>query len=375
MENNQFFFVVVYPNGIVRHGDEGVIFESDKTVRLNTNRVDSLDALKTIMLSNMGGVSTKEVRRVAYRFLHALPNGGFTNQLFWIDGDQHVRVMFGAHARLMPQHVMELYATVYDVVVGGRPSPLSPKVFPLEATLIHYAQPHDSADEDDNDGDSTYIFLKMSMCWRLLATVLVDGGVEFQVGHRFRNHEAVLMVVKNYSIRWNAEYRILELDSLKCHCRCKQFTNSYSWSLSVALQQNLNYWYMLRFILDALESITEVRRFSGLHTRLAPTMSQNHAQLDSGLICKVMLPMIKTDPSVSIPVLQSTECLPGTIHGCVVVPYYNGDMVNRELSQFDKVFWALPLYIEALKHCKPFVSVDGTHLYEKYGGMMLIAVA
>ncbi|XP_029152475.1 uncharacterized protein [Arachis hypogaea] len=44
--------------------------------------------------------------------------------------------------------------------------------------------------------------------------------------------------------------------------------------------------------------------FRWIATCLAPTMSQDHVQLDSGLICKVVLPMIKTDPSVSIPVLQ-----------------------------------------------------------------------
>ncbi|RYR14949.1 hypothetical protein Ahy_B04g071673 [Arachis hypogaea] len=44
----------------------------------------------------------------------------------------------------------------------------------------------------------------------------------------------------------------------------------------------------------------EVWKFGGAHICLAPTMSQDHAQLDSGLICKVVLPMNKTDLSVSI---------------------------------------------------------------------------
>ncbi|RYR33485.1 hypothetical protein Ahy_A10g048085 isoform B [Arachis hypogaea] len=47
-----------------------------------------------------------------------------------------------------------------------------------------------------------------------------------------------------------------------------------------------------------------VRRVGGAHTCLAPTMSQNHRQLDSNLICKVILPLIQSNPSVSIPVLQ-----------------------------------------------------------------------
>ncbi|RYQ97431.1 hypothetical protein Ahy_B08g093477 [Arachis hypogaea] len=46
-------------------------------------------------------------------------------------------------------------------------------------------------------------------------------------------------------------------------------------------------------------------RFGGAHTCLAPTMSQDHTQLDSSLNCKVVLPIIKTDLSVCISMLQS----------------------------------------------------------------------
>ncbi|MED6213444.1 hypothetical protein PIB30_093396 [Stylosanthes scabra] len=46
-----------------------------------------------------------------------------------------------------------------------------------------------------------------------------DGGAEFMVGHRMRNHEVVLMAIKNYSIRGNAEYKVVESDRLKYHCR------------------------------------------------------------------------------------------------------------------------------------------------------------
>ncbi|XP_025675487.1 uncharacterized protein [Arachis hypogaea] len=151
------------------------------------------------------------------------------------------------------------------------------------------------------------------------------------------------MAVKNYNIRQNAEYRV------------------------------------------------EVHRFVGSHTCLAPTMFQDHAQLDSGLICKVVLSMIKTDPLMSIPMLQSAvhqsyhfkpsyrkvwmECLPITIHECIDVPYYNGNKIDGEWSQFDNAFWAFSPCIEEFKHYEPFVLVDGTHLYGKYGGVILIVVA
>ncbi|MED6215621.1 hypothetical protein PIB30_115624, partial [Stylosanthes scabra] len=39
-----------------------------------------------------------------------------------------------------------------------------------------------------------------------------DGGVEFRVGHRLRNRDAVHLAVKNYSIRRNVEYKVVESD-------------------------------------------------------------------------------------------------------------------------------------------------------------------
>ncbi|XP_015959957.1 uncharacterized protein LOC107483859 [Arachis duranensis] len=40
-----------------------------------------------------------------------------------------------------------------------------------------------------------------------------------------------------------------------------------------------------------------------------------------------------------------------------------------------RVFWTFPPCIEAFKHCKPLIFIDGTHLYGKYGGTLLMAIA
>ncbi|XP_025636000.1 uncharacterized protein [Arachis hypogaea] len=71
--------------------------------------------------------------------------------------------------------------------------------------------------------------------------------------------------------------------------------------------------------------------------------------------------------------LQS--CFPGTICALRAGPYYNEHLLVRDCSMFDKAFWAFPSCVEAFKHCKPFVSVDVTHIYGRYSGVLLIAVA
>ncbi|XP_072064224.1 uncharacterized protein [Arachis hypogaea] len=57
------------------------------------------------------------------------------------------------------------------------------------------------------------------------------------------------------------------------------------------------------------------------------------------------------------------------------LPYYDGHLMVRDCSMFDKVLWAFPSCVKAFKHCKPFVSIDDTHLYGKYSCVLLISVA
>ena len=42
---------------------------------------------------------------------------------------------------------------------------------------------------------------------------------------------------------------------------------------------------------------------------------------------------------------------------------------------FNSVFWAFDLCIRGFRHCRPMISIDATHLYGKYKGKLLIAMA
>ena len=39
------------------------------------------------------------------------------------------------------------------------------------------------------------------------------------------------------------------------------------------------------------------------------------------------------------------------------------------------VFWAFSLCIAAFRYCRPVISIDETHLYGKYRGVLMIAMA
>ncbi|RYR21366.1 hypothetical protein Ahy_B03g066655 isoform C [Arachis hypogaea] len=48
---------------------------------------------------------------------------------------------------------------------------------------------------------------------------------------------------------------------------------------------------------------------------------------------------------------------------------------SADTVMFHRVFWTFSPCVEAFKHYKPLLSIDGTHLYGKYGGTLLMAIA
>ncbi|VFQ95966.1 unnamed protein product [Cuscuta campestris] len=67
---------------------------------------------------------------------------------------------------------------------------------------------------------------------------------------------------------------------------------------------------------------------------------------------------------------------PGTIVDVVYSsPPPNLNVTPDEEPHFKYAFWAFPAAINGLQYCLPVVTVDGTHLYGKYKGLLLLAVA
>ncbi|XP_016164203.1 uncharacterized protein LOC107606680 [Arachis ipaensis] len=418
--NSPYIVILVYPNYRMRNGDNGVTFECEDPILFRTQRAETLSDLRSLISSKLGGSETRKIGRVAYRLLAPMGNGVFRFQLFRLLGDEHVRVMFDVYGRIMVEQVMDLSAEV-----GHYDRPLAPPP-------IHVAVPVDEAEEGEEESDENYMVdsgdsdlsasgdqdecVPETPVPTVARHVLppphpipalsavpshyhsldldamhertpfldtgeedynLDGGVEFRVGHKFRSREAVLQGVKNYSIHRSAEYRVIESDRLKYHVQCRQAENGCQWSLRVALRQNLGYW--------------EVRRVGGVHTCLAPTMSQDHRAVQASYHFKPSYRKVWTAKQKAIAqiyghweelynevpkLLQALQSyFSGTIFVLRVKPFYDGHLLVCDYSMFDKVFWSFPSCVKAFKNCKPFVSVDGMHLYGRYGGVLLIAVA
>ncbi|RYR69127.1 hypothetical protein Ahy_A03g015659 [Arachis hypogaea] len=155
-----------------------------------------------------------------------------------------------------------------------------------------------------------------------------------------------------------------------------------------------------------------------IKTMKEATISQDHSKLDSITIAEAIKSLVEADPLLKVKSVIAEVQLKFNytvnyrkawlakqkavekIYGCwevsyealpiwfevmcykepsVVVyfetmPAYQGDDLVTDIRVLHRVFWSYYPYIRAFRHCKPIVQVDGTHLYGKYKGCLLVAV-
>ncbi|RYR13384.1 hypothetical protein Ahy_B04g070409 isoform B [Arachis hypogaea] len=157
--SNSFLVVNVYPNCRIRNNDNDVTFEYENPILLRTWPVSSLAELKSLILGSVGGSGRKEIGRVGYRLLALMENRVFRFRLFWLHGDEHVRLMFDIYGRIVAEQVMELSTEVGDVGGGGGSgsSDFIQDDPPLAPPPIHVASPVEDMEVDGEEFDEEYV--------------------------------------------------------------------------------------------------------------------------------------------------------------------------------------------------------------------------
>ncbi|KAL5180790.1 hypothetical protein HKD37_01G001850 [Glycine soja] len=232
-------------------------------------------------------------------------------------------------------------------------------------------------------------------------------GQELYVGMEFDSKDAVKNAVKQYVMRVHQSFKVVES----------------KWDKYVVCCLNRNAdcpcpFYM-RAILSKKTDSWKVTQWGGPHTCLNMTMTQDHEKLDSDLIATCVVGMIREDPSIKISLIQERinsqfaykvsykkawlakqkaiaieygdwdesyaklsswlthmqNHSPGSYFQILHDDFIVGNTVSREHRQFHRVFWTFGQCKEAFKYCKPIIQVDGTHLYGKYRGTLLMATS
>ncbi|MED6187431.1 hypothetical protein PIB30_076415 [Stylosanthes scabra] len=130
MDQRQPLVIWLHPNAVAHERQDGVWFQSNSPVVFQHADISTMAELHAVFLYHLGGGFT-EIRKIGYRYLQRQPYGRFLHLLVWLFNDEHVRVTFGCHHRLMPQHVMDFLVEVGRI-------PASP---PVAATPVRIAEP------------------------------------------------------------------------------------------------------------------------------------------------------------------------------------------------------------------------------------------
>nr|XP_025680339.1 uncharacterized protein LOC112781623 [Arachis hypogaea] len=233
--------------------------------------------------------------------------------------------------------------------------------------------------------------------------VVADG--EFIVGMEFSSREAVIKAMKDYTIRRGVDYRVYESEPTTFYAKCIEYGNGCDWLIRVTKMQKKYCW--------------EIRRYNGSHTCTRSSISQDHSKLDSKTVAEAIKPLVEVDPSIKVKSViadiqskfnytisyrkawlakqQAVESIfgsweasyealpiwfeamchkePSAVVHFETMPAYQGDDLVPDIRVLHRVFWSYYPCIRAFRHCKPVVQVDGTHLYGKYKGCLLVAVS
>ncbi|XP_021727171.1 uncharacterized protein LOC110694303 [Chenopodium quinoa] len=211
-------------------------------------------------------------------------------------------------------------------------------------------------------------------------------------------------MVKKYSIQRNQFYTTMTSNEKVLHLRCKK---NCGWSLQGTKKSEHS---------DGFTIVT----YKGPHreTCFTEVLSTNHAHLDSSIISDFVKSFVQKDPCLKVEFIQELiskhfqfdvsyrrawyarekaiaevfgdwessygrllhfmEALKQSNPGTVVVWKHKAlvdGVYYSNIEVFERVFWAFSPCVEGFKHCMSVICIDGTHLYGKFKGTLLVATS
>ncbi|RYR75989.1 hypothetical protein Ahy_A01g000586 isoform A [Arachis hypogaea] len=228
---------------------------------------------------------------------------------------------------------------------------------------------------------------------------LSEGNVaaednEFSVRIEFGSRESVISAIKSYTISRGVDYTMYESKPHTFYPKCKEYGAGCDWLIRVSLIQKKGYW--------------EIMRYNGKRMCTIETISQDHAKLDSDTIVDAIRSLVEADPSIKAKsIIVEVQSRFNYIVNYCKVWLANQKYVSKVFADWKIFYQTLPVWLKAMtakmpisrseevngvkvlhcvfrsfylcitifRHCKPLVQIDGTHIYKKYKGALLVAVA
>ncbi|XP_070035346.1 uncharacterized protein [Nicotiana tomentosiformis] len=154
---------------------------------------------------------------------------------------------------------------------------------------------------------------------------------------------------KMYSVKECREMTVWESSPDVYKVVCRRWFTGCHWMLR-ASKKNIGLW--------------KVGKYIPTHRCEMDTFNENHYNLDIDLISLVLIPHLEASIRYKI-----KECIT-SVH-----QKYGHTITKRKAFLGRKRAFEIVYAIDGFPHCRPVISIDGTHVYGKYDIKLLIAVA
>ncbi|KAF7814557.1 serine/threonine-protein phosphatase 7 long form-like protein [Senna tora] len=180
------------------------------------------------------------------------------------------------------------------------------------------------------------------------------------LGAMFDNKDALRQAVKMYSIRQHRDYTIFKSKATFVDYRCKWYNNPCPWRMRA--RERDYYW--------------EITRYVGPHTCVTPTLTQDNPKMDSTFIASCIVPDVIMTPSIRVSaIIDRIRVMFNTTVKYKKAWRAKHKALGRAFGNWDRSYAIMPRWLEAARHFNPgSVVIDGTFLYGKYTGTLLLAV-
>ncbi|CAJ2627913.1 unnamed protein product [Trifolium pratense] len=279
-----------------------------------------------------------------------------------------------------------------------------------EEEYIPPTSDNDNDDDDNNVGREPYIppsemrYVDNALIRQPTAVLLYGDqqlpvDEEIKVGMIFHKKEDCLQAIKSYHIKRSIDFKPKKSDQDRYVIECNQAPQC-QFSLRASYSKVNKYW--------------KIVRISNTHTCVSSALTQDHKKLDSNMICDNILSFVEDNVTIEVKALvahirdlfnytisykkawiaknkaivkiygdweDSYNDLPQWL--MVMKKWLPGTIIKLQTSPtaldnqvfFQRLFWTFKPCIDGFAFCKPIVQVDGTWLYGKYKGTLLLAVA
>nr|XP_004515453.1 uncharacterized protein LOC101505981 [Cicer arietinum] len=450
---------IVYYNGSIVDGVEGKTFVSDYKNAFKVHSGSNFARLKNVIRKKLQLGDNVTISDIVYRHLVFFGENTTRFELMKICDDEDVEFMFDVYAQWSQLGTIELYVTFESAPPSTNIDQPSTSNIPYQPDLYspsqyyepsqhyepshhyepsqHYLSDYSEEDEtyfdessdnsvDDIDGDEDMeaedqpilpdfdppshlksINLdtqqKSNEFDHLLINEVptVDGTLA--VGMKFHNKDECVHAIKCYHLKQSSNFVVQKSDLERYAIYCSD--PNCLFRCKASKRKKCELWF--------------IGKLNVSHTCTNSALSQDHAKLNSNIICQSIMQVVKVDPSIKVKVIvaqirvlhnytfsykkawmgknkvieqiygnweESYNQLPqrllvmktfapGTKIEMETNPAYHENSLINGIRIFHRLFWAFVPCISAFKFCKPIVQVDGTWLYDKYKGTLLVAVA